>query len=147
MDGNQKIYLKNVYVKQIITSVTLYPTAIYIFKTNNRNTRMSCEICSNLTIKTPERLKCRRSGVFIVEFELISHLFLLLTLSRWTGGFITLRSNEVVDKLVTFFQGYAKMLAKKKVLIQHQPAMIISRLISVVMDLTMERIFVDARIF
>ena len=114
MDGNQKIYLKNVYVKQIITSVTLYPTAIYIFKTNNRNTRMSCEICSNLTIKTPERLKCRRSGVFIVEFELISHLFLLLTLSRWTGGFITLRSNEVVDKLVTFFQGYAKMLAKKK---------------------------------
>ena len=41
--------------------------------------------CSKLTIKTPERRYWRRSGVFIVNFEHISHLvlvFLLLTLSR-----------------------------------------------------------------
>ena len=41
-----------------------------------------CEICSKLTIKTPEQW--RRSGVFIVKFEHISHLllvFLLLTLN------------------------------------------------------------------
>ena len=31
-----------------------------------------CEICSKLTIKTPERYPCRRSYVFIVNFELIS---------------------------------------------------------------------------
>ena len=44
-----------------------------------------CEICSKLTIKTPEQRQWRRSGVFIVNFEHISHLvlvFLLLTLSR-----------------------------------------------------------------
>ena len=48
---------------------------------NNRNIRKRCEICSKLTIKTP----WRRSGVFIVHFEHISHLVLvfpLLTLSR-----------------------------------------------------------------
>ena len=28
---------------------------IYLFNVNNRNTRKSCEICSELTIKTPER--------------------------------------------------------------------------------------------
>ena len=53
----------------------------FLFKVNNRNTRTRCEICSKLTIKTPER----RYGVFIVNFEYISHLvlvFLLLTLSR-----------------------------------------------------------------
>ena len=53
-------------------------------KVNNRNTRKRCEICSNLTIKTPERLQWRRSGVFIVNFEHIVHLvqlFLLLTLN------------------------------------------------------------------
>ena len=52
------------------------------FKRNNRNARKRCEICSKLTIKTPER---RRSGVFIVNFEHILHLFLvflLLNLSR-----------------------------------------------------------------
>ena len=63
----------------------LNAAGIYLFKVNNRNTRTSCEICSKLKIKTPERSHWRRSGVFIVEFEHISHLvlvFLLLTLSR-----------------------------------------------------------------
>ena len=57
----------------------------YFFKVNNRNTRTRCEICSKLTRKTPERRHWRRSGVFIVNFEHISHLalvFLLLTLNR-----------------------------------------------------------------
>ena len=56
-----------------------------MFKVNNRNTSASCEICSKLTIKIPERRYWRRSGIFIVNFEHISHLvlvFLLLTLSR-----------------------------------------------------------------
>ena len=49
----------------------------------NRNTRTRCEIWSKLTLKT--HFQWRRSGVFIVIFERISHLvlvFLLLTLSR-----------------------------------------------------------------
>ena len=61
-----------------------YPAAIYLLKVNNRNTRTRCEICSKLTIKTPERRNWRRSGVFIVNFEHISHfllVFLLLTLN------------------------------------------------------------------
>ena len=43
------------------------------------------EIRSKLTIKIPERRKCCRSSVFNVNFEHISHLFLvflLLTLNR-----------------------------------------------------------------
>ena len=59
------------------------PAGNYTFKVNNRNTRTWCEIYSKLTIETPERRRFR-SGVFIVNFEHISHLalvFLLLTLS------------------------------------------------------------------
>ena len=41
----------------------------YMFKVNNRNTRLRCEICSKLTTKTPERRQWRRSGVFTVKFE------------------------------------------------------------------------------
>ena len=40
-----------------------------------------CEICSKLTTKTSERRQWRRFGVFIVNFEYISHLFLLLLLT------------------------------------------------------------------
>ena len=53
------------------------PAGIYLLKVN-------CEICSKLTIKTPERRHWHRSGVVIVHFEHISHLvllFLLLTLN------------------------------------------------------------------
>ena len=60
------------------------PAGIYLLQVNNRNNRTRCEICSKLTIKTPERCQGRRSGVFIVNFEHISHLipvFLLLTLN------------------------------------------------------------------
>ena len=56
-----------------------------MFKVNNRNTRTRCEICSELTIKTPKRRHWCRCGVFIVNFGDISHLvlvFLLLTLGR-----------------------------------------------------------------
>ena len=55
-----------------------------MFKFKNRNTGTKCEICSKLTIKIPERRYWRRSGIFIVNFEHISHLalvFLLLTLN------------------------------------------------------------------
>ena len=61
------------------------PFGNYMFKVNNRSTRTRCEICSKLTIKIPERRHWHRSGIFIVNFEHISHLvlvFLLLTLSR-----------------------------------------------------------------
>ena len=31
-----------------------YPACVYLLKYNNRNTRTKCEICSKLTINTPE---------------------------------------------------------------------------------------------
>ena len=77
-----------VLFSQTVSKVEMYglnPAGNYMFKVNNRNTRARCEICSKLTIKIPERRYWRRSGVFIANFEHISHLvlvFLLLTLSR-----------------------------------------------------------------
>ena len=35
--------------------MSTFPVGIYLLKINNRNTRTRCEICSKLTIKTPER--------------------------------------------------------------------------------------------
>ena len=68
--------LSHIYLK--------FPASIYLLKVNNRSTRTRCEICSKLTIKIPERRQWRCSGIFIVNFEHISHLvlvFLLLTLN------------------------------------------------------------------
>ena len=68
-----------------VKMATMNPAGIYLLKGNNKNTRTKCEICSKLTIKTPERPYWRRAVVFIVNFEHISNIalvFLLLTLSR-----------------------------------------------------------------
>ena len=60
--------------------MSFYPAGIYLLKVNNRNTRTKCEICSKITIKIPERGQWRRSGIFIVNFEHISHLVLVFPL-------------------------------------------------------------------
>ena len=62
-----------------------YPANNHLFKVNNRNISKRCKICSNLTMRTAERRHWLHSGPFIVNFEHISHLFvvfLLLTLNR-----------------------------------------------------------------
>ena len=56
------------------------PVGICLLKVNNRSIRRRCEICSKLTIQTPKRRQWCRSGVFIVNFEHISALFLVLLL-------------------------------------------------------------------
>ena len=56
-----------------------------LFKVKNRNNRTTCKICSKLITKTPEQHHWRHSGVFIVNFEQISHIILmfpLLTLNK-----------------------------------------------------------------
>ena len=86
-DQNVKIFYKKAKakLKALARVVPYIPAGIYLLKVNNRNTRTRCEICSKLTINTPERRHWRRSGVFIVNFEHISYLvlvFLLLTLNK-----------------------------------------------------------------
>ena len=68
-----------------VPSPKSFPADIYLFKANNGNTEAKCEVCSKLTIKTPERRHWRRSGVFIVKFEQISYtdlVFPWLTLNK-----------------------------------------------------------------
>ena len=80
-ENSERLKAENYFHK----NVRSYPVGIYLFKVNNRNTRTRCEICLKLAIKTPEGRHWRFSGVFIVNFEQISHVvlvFLLLSLSR-----------------------------------------------------------------
>ena len=60
-----------------------FSVGICLFKVNNRNTKVRCEICSKVKIKTSERRQWRRSGVFILNSEDISHFVLVLLLLLW----------------------------------------------------------------
>ena len=52
--------------------MALTQLAITSFKLNNKTARTRCEICSKLTIKTPEERHGRLSGVIVISFEHIS---------------------------------------------------------------------------
>ena len=61
------------------------PANIYLLRVNKKNTRKRSEICLKLIIKTREPRFWRCSGVFIVNFGYISHVFqvfLLLILNK-----------------------------------------------------------------
>ena len=45
------------------------PAAIYLFKVNNGKTITICEICSKLTIKTPELRGLRHSGSLLLTLN------------------------------------------------------------------------------
>ena len=72
--------VKTVLCNELVISV---PGNKYMLKVIIRNTRKECEIYSNLTIKTQEQRQSRHSGVFIVDLEHISLVFLLLTLNKY----------------------------------------------------------------
>ena len=43
---------------------------IYLRQVNNGNTKTKCEMCSKLTIKTPEQSQWSRFGVFIEDYSI-----------------------------------------------------------------------------
>ena len=55
-----QVYFDNLFREQELNWKEIYiPVGICLLKVNNRNTRTRCEICSKLTIKTPERVSFR----------------------------------------------------------------------------------------
>ena len=76
------------------------PADIYLFEFNDKNTRKRCEICSDLSIKTPERCPLSCSDFFIVNSEHISYLllaFLLLNFSMYLFAEKKIIDNDFVN--------------------------------------------------
>ena len=88
-----RLFRYQVVKKSWLRACNSHASRNYLLKVNNRNTRTRCEICSKLTLKIPKQRQWCRSGVFIVNFEHMSHLvlvFLLLTLNTWLTAGISL---------------------------------------------------------
>ena len=68
--------------RKIIYGWSHYPANICLFKVTNRHNRKKCEMCSKLTTKAPEWGQWYRSGVVLVNFQHVPHLFLVLLLFK-----------------------------------------------------------------
>ena len=62
----------------VVNLIAIY-NCIYFFKVNNKNTRIRCEICSKLAIKTPEWRHCFRTYFSInICFNILQHVLIPL---------------------------------------------------------------------
>ena len=69
---------------------SINPGKIYFLKVNSRHYRKKCLICSKLKIKKSEKRQWRRPfGVFIINFQYISHPFYCFYYWSWRGKYLS----------------------------------------------------------
>ena len=81
------------------TIVSTQP-AITCSKLTTETLEQRCEICSKLTLKTPKRRHWCRFGVFIVNFEHISHLCSsvpIVNFEHEISGWVSLLNYKIWD--------------------------------------------------
>ena len=87
---------------------SIRPTGNYMFKVNKRNTRTMCEICSELTIKTPELLTLSKfhpcSCASIVKFEQLN--------AGWKQCNIIFKLKDVTSDYETLQSRYTDLAAE-----------------------------------
>ena len=77
-----------------------FPANSYIFKVSKSNSRLRCENCSRLKIKTLERRRWRRLGDFIVNWEHISLFDLIVDFEQTNVCWVNIEmTNPFEDKI------------------------------------------------
>ena len=70
-----------------------------MFKVNNRT---RCEICSKLTIKTPERRHWHHSGVFMVNFNPVSIVNFEQVNTDWVVRYFAVNLDPLPQPIFSF---------------------------------------------
>ena len=70
------------------------PTCNYMFKVNSRNNRAMCEICSKLTMKTPERAIGVALASLLLTLNIFHNLFKSFYCKLWAGKCWLLRDGR-----------------------------------------------------
>ena len=84
----------------------------YLPKVNYRSIGTRCEVCLKSTIKTSGRWHWCRPGVFIVNFEHISHLILVLLLLPLSRLMPALGHFQYLDLRRLYFKSSKEILAQ-----------------------------------
>ena len=72
-----KLNRRKYFFWEILFVMPSVPTRNYLFKVSNWNTRIRCENCSRLRMKTLERCQWRRSSVYIVNCDISKFLLII----------------------------------------------------------------------
>ena len=83
-----------------------YPTGIYLFKVNNRNTRTMHEICSKLTIKIPEQ--CRSLLLTLSRFHTLFWCF-IADFEQVDAGWVSIKMPDALAQKLQLLKHFSEI--------------------------------------
>ena len=86
------------------------PTRNYLFKVSNWNTRIRCEKCSKLRMKTLERCQWHRSRVFIVNCEHISNFLLIIDFEQAKVCWVHIEKINTFEDKIRYIMRYVVVI-------------------------------------
>ena len=96
--------------REALIVLSSFPTRNYLFKVSNWNTRIRCENCSRLRMKTLERCQWRRSSVFIVNCEHISNFLLIIDFEQAKVCWVHIEKINTFEDKIRYIMRYVVVI-------------------------------------
>ena len=103
-NGRKYFFWEALYVMSSV------PTRNYLFKVSNWNTRIRCENCSRLRMKTLERCQWRRSSVFIVNCKHISNFLLIIAFEEAKICWVYIENINTFEDKISYIIRYIEVI-------------------------------------
>ena len=117
---------EKIFFREALFVILTVLTRNYLFKVNNWSTRIRCENCSRLRMKTLERCQWCRSSVSIVTCEHVSNFVLIIDFEQENVFCVDIEKiNTFEDKIrytmrsVAVSQVWTKSINKKHLKLYH----------------------------
>ena len=89
----------------------IVPARNYLFKVSNWSTRIRCENCSKLRIKTLERCQWRHANVFIVNCEHISSFVLVVEFEQANVCWVHIEKKNTFEDKIRYVMLYVAVFS------------------------------------
>ena len=87
------------------------PARNYLFKISNWSTRVRCENCSKLRVKTLEQCQWRHSNVFIVNCEHISSFVLIVEFEQANVCWVHIEKTNTFEDKIGYIMRYVAVFS------------------------------------
>ena len=97
---------ENILLWEALFVISSLPAMNYLFKVSNWSTRIRCENCSRLRMKTLERSQCPHSSVFIVNCKHISSFVLIPEFEQANVCWVHIETKNTSEDKIGYIMRY-----------------------------------------
>ena len=99
------------FTLEVLFVISRVPAMNYLFKVSNWSTRIRCENCSRLRMKTLERCQWRHSSVFIVNCEHISSFVQIAEFEQANVCWVHIENKNTFEDKIGYIMRYVAVFS------------------------------------